>query len=346
MRLRRADCLLCEFMGTRARITNAISRRSCLVSSDLLRAIAQLDDDLDDCTARSALQTQEAVYALIRAHVLLEVGSAMDQSDREHFEKWKFGLPSLSLAFGHDPLAPVSWPVRTARLRERLGHMPALQLDHEADDQTLHLPPPAPQASELIAIMSRRRSCRAFDDRAISAEQFSAVAFAAAGRTGTYSDRILGTHPLTTSPSGGARNPFELFVIIDRIESVPSGNYFYDGRGCLHPVAGRRLDLSRVTGDQPWFGSAAAAIVLVGWPDRTWSKYPQPRAFLSFVVEAGHRAQNALLAATAAGLGGCVTLNVASEVSKEAFGLDPVDHPAFYLIALGRPKATVTQAAG
>ena len=94
--------------------------------------------------------------------------------------------------------------------------------------------------------------------------------------------------------------------------------------------------------DNPWFDHAATLILLVANFERTMWKYPHPTGYRVVVLEAGHIAQNIILAATAHDLASTPTCAL-SDVEAEALtGSKSITSTTMYCVALGRRSRTPT----
>ncbi|WP_243682130.1 nitroreductase family protein, partial [Sinorhizobium medicae] len=97
-----------------------------------------------------------------------------------------------------------------------------------------------------------------------------------------------------------------------------------------------------VLGGQDWFSGASALILLVANFARTAWKYRHPAGFRGVLIEAGHIAQNMLLAATANGLVATPTCALDDNVIEIMLDIDPVMQSPIYAVAVGTHSATAT----
>jgi SagB-type dehydrogenase family enzyme len=145
--------------------------------------------------------------------------------------------------------------------------------------------------------------------------------------------------PLKMTPSGGARNPYEGFVFVRNVEGLEPGTYHYSAV---------QHSLERITGDddvtgtamlagQDWGDSMAAVIFLVAVLKRTTWKYNDPNAYRVVMIEAGHIAQNILLAATEKTLASCPTGALSHSKISAALALKDLTHTPVYAVGLGKP---------
>src|SRR5262249_39757680 len=139
------------------------------------------------------------------------------------------------------------------------------------------------------------------------------------------------------TPSGGARNPFEAYVVARAVEGLAPGVYHYAGidhsLGLVRP--GPVPSFTTLVGGQTWFEDAGAIIFLVADFQRCWWKYPHPTGFRVILLEAGHVAQNLLLAAAHHRLAATPTCALSDRAVEVLLGLDRVTKAAVHSVALG-----------
>jgi SagB-type dehydrogenase family enzyme len=190
--------------------------------------------------------------------------------------------------------------------------------------------------------MRERRSYRGFEsseEKAITLEQLRDCLFFGLGITGFVETPMseLGLLPFKMTPSAGARNPYEAYVYARNVKGLRKAIYHYSA---LDNTLGLIKDYDLPTvGDilavQPWFDNAGVLILLVANFERTMWKYPHPTGFRVVLLEAGHIAQNILLAATANGLASAPTSAVSDSLAQNLIGLDPIMQSVIYTIAIG-----------
>lgn len=195
----------------------------------------------------------------------------------------------------------------------------------------VELPEPAPIGAKLGAAVAARRSDRAYGRNPISFAELTALLCAAYGVTGGY-----GEQPLRAVPSGGALYPLETYVAAQRVEGLEPALYHHDPlRGVLErirPLTGD--DLAGLTPyDELLVPSAAVTLVsAVFWRSRF--KYGA-RSYRFALLEAGHLAQNYLLAATALELSACPVGGFFDRTVDAFLGIDGLYEASLYLLPVG-----------
>lgn len=188
--------------------------------------------------------------------------------------------------------------------------------------------------SPLNEVLKLRRSKRNYSGRPMSKEEISYLTWAAYGVNDTR-----GRLNLHTAPSAGATYPLELYLVIQKCVDFDLGLYRYDPTDHgLIPLALR--DLSRETAiallDQDFVARAGCTLIWTAVIARCSRRYLE-RAYRYVYLEAGHQAQNALLAAAALDLSACpVGAFFDDEVSK-ILGVDSESEFPLYAVTLGHP---------
>jgi SagB-type dehydrogenase family enzyme len=141
-----------------------------------------------------------------------------------------------------------------------------------------------------------------------------------------------------TAPSGGALYPLEVYAVVARGDDVAPGLYHYDPP--LHelevvrpPV--RPETLASATAYPEIVRGCAVAFILTGVFWRSRFKYGL-RGYRFTLLEAGHVAQNLLLAAEALGLAAVPLGGYYDRAVDALLRLDGVDVSTLYVVCVGR----------
>lgn len=203
---------------------------------------------------------------------------------------------------------------------------------------TVALPADLPESSlSFDEALSSRRSFREFDGRPLALPEVAKLLIAAGGVTGWVDLAGHGRQPLKAAPSGGALYPVELYLFAFRVTDLAPGLYHY-------AAADRALELVRAGGMArevahlcytEALAEAGAVIALTGISAKSRLKYGE-RGYRFTLLEAGHIAQNALLAANAVGLGACAFGGFIDDDLDKLLGIDGLDEVSLYLVAFGR----------
>ncbi len=184
--------------------------------------------------------------------------------------------------------------------------------------------------------LAARRSVRDFAGRAVPLESLQRLVRAAQGVTGADGQR--------TAPSAHALYPLGLRLVAGKVEGLEAGLYEVEATQAprlLKPGDHRPALQAAALEEQPWVGNAAAILVFYADMEavtRHFAAQPPPgaRGARYVYIEAGAAAQNALLQATAEGLGGVLIAGFEDKATAQALDLAPPFVPLLYL-CLGWP---------
>ena len=175
----------------------------------------------------------------------------------------------------------------------------------------------------LIKAINDRRSVRSFTPEELTIKELSTILWACQGITDPIRD-------FRAAPSAGATYPIELFVVMER------GVYEYivkEHTLRLHKKEDMRKKLQKVALGQSPIGEAAAVLVFCYDPQKIVPRYRDRSVRYSY-IEAGHIAQNGLLAAVSLGLGG---VPVGAFYDREVKNVLGLKNDVLYLVAIGNP---------
>ncbi|MGH7485595.1 MAG: SagB family peptide dehydrogenase, partial [bacterium] len=189
---------------------------------------------------------------------------------------------------------------------------------------------------EPFALMRRRRSLRRFTQQPVDLKILADCLFCGNGIVGFTDDEDFGHLPITMTPSGGARNPFELHVYARNVEGLEVGFYHYAALehdlGLVRPGT---VDVTEFLGGQQWPAQAAAIVFLVANFPRSMWKYHLAAAYRVVLMEAGFIAQNIALAATHHGLSAVPSGAVKESLIEQYLGTPPVEASVLLTLSLG-----------
>lgn len=199
---------------------------------------------------------------------------------------------------------------------------------------SITLPAPSHEGDLSVeAALLQRRSVRSFSDDTLSLPQLSQLLWACQGTT---SDRGF-----RTAPSAGALYPLEVYVVVERVEDLARGVYWYrpgqnPGEHSLELITTDRgmSELADAALGQNCLQQAACCLVITGEVTRTEARYRE-RAGRYMLLEAGHAAQNVCLQVEALQLG-MVTVGAFHD-SRIAEVLQTSFAP-LYLLPVGVPQ--------
>ena len=343
-RLRRARALVVAWDRRGPVGRNWFARTEAILDARALDLLGRLDDwsaieALFPCgaTADERAALAAALVRLVDAALVLVEGTAAADDDERLAREWEWGLTAGVFHFGvHDTVYVAPASIR-AQVQARLAATAAVETYALPSTGARALPRPG-RERPLLRALCRRRSCRSFADTEMPLEVlaeclFAGLAIVGFGAADDGGERL----PLTPCPSGGARHPFEAYVCAYRVSGLAPGVYRYAGIDhSLSRIHDRPPpEASTLLGGQTWFADAGALVLLVAHFQRTQRKYPHPGAFRVVLLEAGHIAQNLLVAAAGHGLAATPTCAVSDRDLEAACALDPIRQAVVHVVALG-----------
>jgi SagB-type dehydrogenase family enzyme len=233
--------------------------------------------------------------------------------------------------------------------------------DAIVSDQEKGVPPPPiqkeyPAGAELVELVpvdqlkvgdvslrkmiGQRRSRRKFTGESLTNEELSYLLWSTQGisKISMRGDGRVSYH-LRTVPSGGARHPYETYLLINRVEGIKPGIYRYIPVGHkLLPIRGGEglaEEISEICYDQKFVGQGAVVFIWAAVPYRTEWRYSMV-GYKDIAIEAGHICQNLYLAAESIGGGACAVLGYDQDSIDEFIGVDGRDEFTVYLAPAGK----------
>lgn len=206
---------------------------------------------------------------------------------------------------------------------------PALQGQNEEELTEL----PAVEVEEgLGELIYNRRSIRSFTDEPLSSEDVASLLWSGEGIT---VDGVSG--PTRSSPSAGATDPLEIYLVAGEVEGLPAGIYHYDPVDhelSLTKEGDHREQIAGAALGQAALRKAPVVVIVTADYDRTTAAYGA-RGERYVHIEAGHAGQNINLMAEQRGLGGVLIgafddnalQDILSSEPAEPLLLIPVGHP-------------------
>ena len=203
--------------------------------------------------------------------------------------------------------------------------------------------PKVPESGALARVLLARRTWRRFGEEPLKLAALSALMKLTFGAQ-KFIDLGGGEKAiLRTSPSAGARNPLEAYVVARRVSGLAPGIYHY--APCEHRLTrirkGARSTIERHLPGQAWYGRASALVLITAVFARSEWKYPSARAYRDILLEAGHFCQTFCLVATDLGLAPFCTAALADSVIERDLGLDGVTESVVYACGAGPRPADV-----
>lgn len=224
-------------------------------------------------------------------------------------------------------------------LQAKLGTPPPELIERTEPNRRLALPR---QSDELDAQWARRTTCRNFDvarplSLSLLALMLQRVLMAKARHEVSADFAFLKKNV----PSGGGLHPTEAYLLVQRVEGMPSGLYHYHSTShALEPLSAPAMPLRelacKLMAGQHWFADAPVLVILASRFVRSFWKYRQhAKAHRVLLLEAGHISQALYASANELGLGAFVTAAINDKDVEVAFGLDPAQEGVVAICGFG-----------
>jgi SagB-type dehydrogenase family enzyme len=145
---------------------------------------------------------------------------------------------------------------------------------------------------------------------------------------------------LRVVPSGGARQPFETYLVVNRVNGLRPGVFrFLPIEHKLLPlredVSGLPQSVTDACFGQDFIGKSAVVFVWAAIPYRTEWRY-SIISYKDILIEAGHICQNLYLACEEIGAGTCAIAAYDQRAVDGLIGVDGTDEMAVYLAPVGK----------
>lgn len=188
---------------------------------------------------------------------------------------------------------------------------------------------------DFTTVLKERKSNRVYTDQAITLLQLSYLLWATQGIKALRGKRYA---TLRTVPSGGARHPFETYLIVKHVEGLEPGLYHYLPWGHRMEKLGEVEDMNKTITDslvgQAW--AAKSSVVFY------WSYVPSRSEWKGGITghgrifgDMGHVGENLYLTANVLGLGTCGIGAYDIDLCNKLFGLDGDEEFVLYTQTIG-----------
>jgi putative peptide maturation dehydrogenase len=203
---------------------------------------------------------------------------------------------------------------------------------HRRDDAVTRVALGEPARTELDDLLERRATCRNFDlSQSVSTAQLSALLKRVFGVQGTEELAPGAVALKKNHPSGGGLHPVEAYLVVQRVDGLVPGLYYYnveahalDLLGAMPADDARAFAMTAVAG-QEYFADAPVLVVMAARFARSMWKYRNhPKIYRAILLETGHISQNLYLTATEMNFGAFITAAINEVEIEQAFGLEPM----------------------
>ena len=345
MRFRRACTLLAGFESGELVIQNFLTKDRFTCSLVCVQFLAKLDewhrakDLFHYFPGVDGDSLADQVAELVGMNALVVEGTPQAERDEFYRREWQWGPIAGLFHFmvRNTPFLVGAQARQFIRSRKALRPSPPLYQSNRGKKITRL--PPTDVTRPPFDLMRKRRSRRDFDGKPIPLQALSDCLFAGNGIVDFVRDEDYGRLPITMTPSGGARNPFELYVYARKVTGLKTGFYHYAAlTRDLGLVRSGSVDVPEILGGQKWAADASAIVFLVAHFPRTMWKYHLPMAYRVVMMEAGFICQNIALSATHHGLSAVPSGALKETVIENYLGTKPIESAVVFSMSIGRPE--------
>lgn len=198
------------------------------------------------------------------------------------------------------------------------------------------IPLPMPRWESPLSfwqVLQKRRSIRDYKRVSLSLNELAHLLWATQGLTEKSHSPWY-----RTVPSAGALHPIDTYLVINRVEGISPGIYFFAVED-FSLIERRSGDFSKeieaAALNQEMAAEAALVFVWVAVIPRASRKYRQ-RAYRYIYLDCGHIGQNLYLAATAMNLGCCTIGAFFDDEVNALVAVDGQEETAIYLATVGK----------
>jgi SagB-type dehydrogenase family enzyme len=203
-----------------------------------------------------------------------------------------------------------------------------------APPKNIPLPPPSLEGGpSLWKALQERRSIRDYRPDPLPRKDLSTLLWATQGIT----EKAF-VPWYRTSPSAGALHPIDTYLVVNRVEGLHPGIYFFDVVEfslALKQAGDFSRPIAQAALNQDLAADAAVVFVWVAVIQRSRQKYRQ-RAYRYIYLDCGHIAQNLYLAAEALNLGCCGIAAFFDDEVNDLVGVDGQEETVVYLATIGK----------
>ncbi len=192
---------------------------------------------------------------------------------------------------------------------------------------------------DLLSVIYSRVSSRVYTDEPITLLELSFLLWASQGIKGIRGKKYA---TLRTVPCGGARHPFETYLLVRKVEGLEPGRYHYlpvlNQLEYLGPVEEIDDTVNESLCGQKWAAKSAVVFYWSYVPYRNEWRYGYFDHHIS-LIDMGHVGEALYLASSAVGLGTCGIGAYEQKLCDELFALDGKEEFIVYTETVGTISA-------
>lgn len=194
----------------------------------------------------------------------------------------------------------------------------------------------------FLTVLKKRMTCRSFDNRPITLQELSSLLSVTFGEThGQWEQldklNLKQTGIRKTSPSGGALQSSEAYILALNIQGLQRGIYHYRSHQHVLSLVNPALpdNLGAILFGQHFAEELGVGIFITTRFDKLWAKYPHSRAYRVALLDIGHLSQTFQLCATAMGLDPWLTAAFIDTEVNQLLHIDNTSEQAMFFVGAG-----------
>jgi SagB-type dehydrogenase family enzyme len=347
IKLRSARCQSAYWVDGDLRIVNYLTRGTFSANPIVLELVRfffsprTIQDAMLEFDSYTRESVGGAILRLIEAQLLLECGSPEAARDDLLDFSWQAWLPEGGFHFLTKDASYVGgdWTIEQKMVTIPSTPAPA-QFKKIQGAESISLPIHEMEADSFFQTLYARRTRRKFSAEQAPLESISKLLQTTWGVQGYVQSKCFGSLPLKTSPSAGARNPIEVYLMALKVKGLKPGLYHYDALDhALERISSEAApQMARAyCADQPFAARSAALFIMTAVFARTMWKYHHPRAYRVVLLDAGHLGQTFCLTATRMGLAPFCTAALQDTLIEKELGIDGISESVLYVTGVGMP---------
>ncbi|MET0787500.1 MAG: SagB family peptide dehydrogenase [Paenisporosarcina sp.] len=201
--------------------------------------------------------------------------------------------------------------------------------------------------AKLNEALVNRKTCRVFERKTVSLENFSSILYLAFGYLKEREKDVDEFIPAEfrsrrSSPSGGGLNASEAYIYVGDVESVAPGIYYYNpDTNSLNFMCDSPKSLGEFLEGQHFIDDIPFGVFLTSRFDKMWWKYEHSRAYRVSILDIGHLSQTFQLVATASGLKTWLTAALTDSKIEKLLGLSNLGEQPMLFVGAGYSNGDV-----
>ena len=215
---------------------------------------------------------------------------------------------------------------------------PPLELDIYKGGELIELPAPETLsigAVDLRQAIERRTSVRRYSRTPLTPEELSFLLWCTQG----IKEVVPGSATFRTVPSAGARHALETYLLVNKVDTLKMGLYWYSAlrHGLILINEGDQLADQLVAAclGQRFVAQSAVTFIWTASSYRMTWRYSE-RGYRYFFLDVGHVCQNLYLSAEAIDCGVCAIAAFSDDAVNEFLRIDGEEQFSLYLATVGK----------